>query len=376
MSYGTVQAEKLTTESGYSLGAGNASSFKNRIINGDMSIDQRQLGAAVTVAPSASGYFGIDRYNIWSFPGGAAGTWTWQQQTATPPVGFTYYGRATVTTADSSVAGNDYYTIQQAVEGFNTADFEFGTANAKPFTVSFWARSSITGTFSCSSYFANASLGYPLTYTINAANTWEYKTISFPAFTSASLSGTPKTTSASLYLVFSLGMGSSFTGTAGVLAASAYGAAGATNLISTNGATFDITGIQLEVGTVATSFDYLPITTELSLCERYFQRYSLQSSFPFVGRTLTDNRVQINFPLRTEMRATPTLITSAINSSPGVNVYFGTSLVALNGTQTYGLSGHETTSVGGFLISGGGTNTANQIAAVQINGSIQLMAEL
>lgn len=271
MSYGTVQAEKMTTESGYSLGAGNASSFKNRVINPGMVIDQRGGGTALTVAPSNSVYYGIDRYQVWSFPVGAAGTWTWQQQSATPPVGFTYYGRATVTTPDTSVATNDFYTIQQPIEGYNLADFGFGTANAKPFTVSFWVRSSLTGTFSCAISFGASGQGYALTYTINAANTWEFKTVNFPALTSSSILPNNITNGVSLYLIFALGLGSNFTTTAGTLGAAVYGVTGATNLISTNGATLDITGVQLEVGTVATSFDYRSYGTELALCQRYYQ---------------------------------------------------------------------------------------------------------
>jgi hypothetical protein len=247
--------------------------MKNRIINGAMVIDQRNAGAALTVAPSSTAYYGIDRYQVWSFPSGAAGTWTWQQQTATPPVGFTYYGRATVTTPDTSVTTNDFYTIQQPIEGYNLADLEFGTANAKPFTVSFWVRSSLTGTFSCAVNFGVSSQGYALTYTINSANTWEYKTVNFPALTSSLLATNNKTSGVSLYLVFALGLGSNFTGAAGTLGSSVYGVTGATNLISTNGATLDITGVQLEVGSTATSFDYRPYGTELNLCLRYYYKW-------------------------------------------------------------------------------------------------------
>lgn len=302
--------------------------MRNRIINGAMAIDQRQLGSALTVSPSATGYFGLDRWNLWSFPSGAAGTWTWQRlSTGTPPTGFTYYGRATVTTADSSVTGTDYYTIQQVVEGFNTADFEFGTANAKPFTVSFWVRSSVTGTFSCSTYFANAGQGYPLTYTINSANTWEYKTLSFPALTSSSISNTDKTNAAAIYIVFALGLGSNYVGTAGVLNSSAYGASGATNLISTNGATFDITGIQMELGTTATPFERRPYGTELGLCQRYFEKSydtgtavgtntSTSSVYNYASTDQYSSLVT-SVPFKVEKRAAPTMTAYLQNGTSG-----------------------------------------------------------
>lgn len=286
----------------------NTLGFRNRVINGDMRVDQRQAGSALTVSPSNNVYFGLDRFQLWSFPSGAAGTWTWQQQTSSPPEGYSHYGRATVTAADSSVAGNDYYTIQQAIEGYNVADFDFGKATAKPFTVSFWVRSSVTGTFSCAVYF-ETGVGYPLTYTISSANTWEYKTINFPAITSSSITSINKTNGLGLYLIFSLGLGSTFTGTSGVLASNAYGASGTTNLISTNGATFDITGIQLEVGSTATTFERRPYGTELQLCQRYCNVYGEKEYSIFGGVGFAFSTTQFvsytQFPV--DMRVMPTV---------------------------------------------------------------------
>ena len=283
-----------TNSSTQSITSINTFGFKNRIINGAMAIDQRGSGSALTISPSNSGYYGIDRYTLYANPSGAAGTWTWQQLSATPPSGFTYYGRATVTTPDSSVTGTDYYSIQQPIEGYNLADIDFGTANAKAFTVSFWVRSSLTGTFSCAVNFATSTNGYPLTYTINSPNTWEFKTINFPAITNSVIATTNKTNGVGLYLVFSLGIGNSYTGASGTLGSLVYGASGTTNLISTNGATFDITGIQLEVGTQATSFDFRDYGSELILCQRYYQTVTLNgcpSAVSYTHLTLPTKRI-------------------------------------------------------------------------------------
>ena len=158
-----------------SLQAAAASPYvlKNRLINGDMRVDQRNAGAAVTIN-SAAYTFVVDR---WSGYGSAAdGVFTLQRST-TAPTGFTNSFLATVTTADASIGANQLYIIEQFIEGFNVADLDFGTANAKTITISFWVRSSVTGTFSGSIADTNYTRSYPFTYTISSANTFEYKTV-------------------------------------------------------------------------------------------------------------------------------------------------------------------------------------------------------
>lgn len=277
MSYGTVQAEKMTTESGYSLGAGNASSFKNRIINGGMVIDQRNVGAAVTV--NAFTAYSVDRFLLSFRPSTGVAT---GQQVSDAPAGFVNSLRMTQSSV-TSPAASDVYTVQQKIEGFNTADLNWGTANAKTVTVSFWAKSSVTGTYGITLQNINASRrSYVSTYTISSANTWEYKTITITGDTT----GTWETTnSTGINLIWDLGSGSDYqTSTLNAWQTSnVFQATTGTRWIATSGATWQITGVQLEVGTVATSFDFRPHSTELMLCQRYYEKNASQTTAPQQG---------------------------------------------------------------------------------------------
>jgi hypothetical protein len=268
MSFGTVQAEKMTTESGYSLGAGNASSFKNRIINGGMVIDQRNAGAAVTTSSS----FITDRYLAFNL---TDGTFSAQRDTVAP-TGFTNSLKWTTTTADSSLGADQRCGMLQVIEGFNIADLGWGTANAQSVTISFWVRSSLTGTFAVGLRNNGAARAYIASYTISSANTWEYKTVTIPGDTA----GTWLTNNGvGIQLTWSLGAGSNFQTTAGSWQnGNLQGLTGQTQVIGTLNATWQVTGVQLEVGTVATSFDYRSYGTELALCQRYFQ-----TSFNWAG---------------------------------------------------------------------------------------------
>jgi hypothetical protein len=249
------------------LGAGDSSAMKNRIINGAMVIDQRSAGASVT--PTATGYFSCDRWN--SQLGGVASKFSIQQNagSVTPPVGFTNYLGTTSLSAYTVLAG-DTINIRQLIEGFNVADLGFGTANAKTVTLSFWVRSSLTGTFGGSLRNSAVDRSYPYSYTISAANTWEQKSITIAGDTS----GTWLTTNGiGLQISFGLGVGSTFSGTAGAWVAGNFtSSTGATNIVATNGATLYITGVQLEVGTQATGFEYRQYQQELALCQRYYYK--------------------------------------------------------------------------------------------------------
>jgi hypothetical protein len=239
--------------------------FKNRLINGAMVIDQRNAGASVT---PTSGAYTLDRWKCYQT---TASKFSVQQNagSVTPPVGFTNYLGATSLSA-YSVSASDYYTVQQAIEAYNTADLGWGTANAKTVTLSFWVRSSLTGTFGGSIFNAAGDRSYPFTYTISSANTWEYETITIAGDTSGSW-GT--TNGISLQICFSLGAGSTYSGTAGAWAGTLYtSVTGAVSVVGTNGATFYVTGVQLEKGSTATSFDYRPYGTELQLCMRYYEK--------------------------------------------------------------------------------------------------------
>jgi hypothetical protein len=239
--------------------------FKNRIINGAMVIDQRNAGAVLT-SPTSNTY-SLDR---WRTFGGSSYTYNVQQNagSVTPPVGFANYLGVTSTAASSLPAGGNT-RLMQNIEGYNLADLNWGSANAQTAILSFWVRSSLTGTFGMSLWNENADLSYPASYTINSANTWEKKTITITGPTS----GTWNTTNGSGVTVnFSLGSGSTYTGgTVNTWNNTLYfQPTGSVNLVETNGATLYITGVQFEKGSTATSFDYRPYGTELALCQRYF----------------------------------------------------------------------------------------------------------
>jgi len=238
--------------------------FKNRLINGAMVINQR-AGGTVTINSAAWTYV-TDRF---CFLGQSTDGVFTAQQSSTAPAGFNNSLLVTVTTADASIGASQIYTLRHTIEGYNVADLNWGTSDAKAVTLSFWVRSSVTGTFSgCFNNEGTAS--YPFTYAISSANTWEQKTITVAGPTS----GTWGTTNSNgIRLTWSLGVGSTYSGTASAWNYSTeyFAASSTTNLISTNGATFYITGVQLEVGSTATSFDYRPYGTELALCQRYYQ---------------------------------------------------------------------------------------------------------
>jgi len=246
----------------------NNVTMRNKIINGAMVIDQRNAGASIT---PTSGQLSLDRFICYL---SAASKYTVQQNAGsiTPPAGFTNYLGVTSSSA-YSVSASDFFFIAQFVEGFNVADLAWGTANAKAVTLSFWVYSSLTGTFGGSLRNDGATRSYPYTYTVSSANTWTQISVTIAGDTS----GTWLTNNGvGVRVQFGLGCGSSVSGTAGAWAGTNYqSATGATSVVGTSGATFYITGVQLEKGSTATSFDYRPYGTELALCQRY-----ATSSFP------------------------------------------------------------------------------------------------
>jgi hypothetical protein len=226
-----------------------------------MAISQRNGTSTIT---PVNGDYGVDR---WTF-GLAQSSKLTSAQTTTAPAGFNF---STLITSSSSYTPltNDLFRFTQLIEGFNFADLGFGTANVKTFTLSFWVRSSLTGTFGGSLQNNNNDRSYPFTYTINAADTFEYKTVTVAGDTTGTWVGA--TNGIGLYVNFSMGAGSGRLGTAGSWqAAGYYGATGQVDLVATSGATWYITGVQLEVGTQATSFEYRQYGQELALCQRYY----------------------------------------------------------------------------------------------------------
>ena len=286
--------------------------FKNRIINGAMMIDQRNAGAAS--ANTINGYF-IDRWMV--LQTATNGKIIAQQNAgslsaANRPTGFTNYLGITSQSA-YSITSIDNFSVLQQIEGFNVADLGWGTANAQTVTLSFWVRSSLTGTFGGAFSNAGVTRSYPFSYTISSANTWELKSVTVAGDTS----GTWATdNTCGIRVWFGLGAGSTYSGTAGAWASADYrSATGAQSVVGTNGATFYITGVQLEKGSTATSFDYRPYGTELALCQRYFEANS-GDIIIWSGDATTGNNYYVSGLFVVTKRAIPTM-TSTLGSVSG-----------------------------------------------------------
>jgi len=238
---------------------GTTTGFKNRIINGNMVVNQY---AQATPYTPTDGKFSLDR---WKNGMSANGKYT-TQISSSAPAGFTNSLLITSTSA-YSLGSSDEFEVYYNFEGYNVADLGYGTANSRSATLSFWAQSSLTGTFGGCLVSTTAAYSFPFSYTITAANTWTYFTVTVTPQTSGTWNITNGT---GLQLFFSLGAGSANLGTANAwVAANLRGVTGQVNLVSNNAATLSITGVQLEVGTTATNFDFRSYGTELALCQRY-----------------------------------------------------------------------------------------------------------
>jgi hypothetical protein len=275
--------------------------FVNRIINGEMDIDQRNAGAAVTITSTVANTYTLDR---WAGFGLQASKFSIQQSTVAP-AGFVNSLLATSLTAYSVLTG-DIFRVSQVIEGLNVSDLAWGTANAQPVTISFWVRSSLTGTFSGSLLNSATDRSYVFSYTISAANTYEYKTVTIPGDTS----GTWLTTNGiGIRLGFNLGSGATYSTTAGAWSAGAFTAAtGSVSVVGTNGATFYITGVQLEKGSTATPFEFRSIGTELGLAQRYYQKLG-NVSYAGIGSGFQQSTSIAMFVAKQNvvMRASPSL---------------------------------------------------------------------
>jgi hypothetical protein len=317
--------------------------FKNRIINGAMVIAQRGTGS--TSVQTSTSYASCDRWASYATQNSKYTV----EQSSTAPTGFSNSLLAT-SSAATSLSASDYYVFAQPIEGFNFADLGFGTAQAKTICLSFWVRSSLTGTFGGALQNSAGNRSYPFTYTISAADTWEQKSVTIVGDTSGTWVGA--TNGIGIIIYFGLGVGSTYSGTAGAWAGSNFlGATGATSVVGTNGATFYITGVQLEVGSTATSFDYRPIGTELALCQRYFQVLTTGVADRMVssgGGFYSSSVASCPTPLKVTMRTTPT-----ISSNSGTNYWLiynnsaGTTFNAFTG-----IMGEATADIAGVYVSG------------------------
>jgi hypothetical protein len=340
--------------------------MKNRIINGNMVVDQRNAGAAVTI--STSGVYALDRWKNRANGGGAFSV----QQSSTAPAGFNTAAVYTVTTVDSSIAAGDNYYVFQDIEGYNVADLGFGTANAQTITMSFWVRSSVTGTYSV--FLSNGTTydrGYVATYTINAANTYEYKTVTIAGDTTGTWG---KTNGGGLSAGFNLGAGTTYQTTAGAWgSAFVQATSGTTQWISNAGATFYITGVQLERGSNATSFEFIDYGRQLAQCQRYFISYGGVTQYEriAVGVCNTTTTASCMTFLPVPMRIAPTLTYAATwGVYEGSNVYTVTS-IAVDHPSNLVFNASYTVAAG---------LTTNRVANILANNNttarLQLSAEL
>jgi hypothetical protein len=345
--------------------------FKNRIINGAMVIDQRNAGASVT---PTSGSYTLDR---WQTVASQASKFSVQQNagSVTPPAGFKNYLGITSLSA-YTVGSSELFNFLQNIEGYNIADLGWGTANAKTVTLSFQVYSSLTGTFG-GAFNNGGSRSYPFTYSIPVANTWTSISITVVGDTSGTWGST---NSNGIQIWFSLGCGSSQSGTAGAWSGSNFvSATGATSVVGTNGATFYITGVQLEVGSTATSFDYRPYGTELALCQRYYQKISWTDSSLAIGTAASISGVNgtpVYFPQ--EMRTAPTITLPTAGLSAG-----NASFLTASGSYpaTFGSNSTEATRTTGFSIKGTGYTSAFVVGNSSLffaagTATIQISAEL
>jgi hypothetical protein len=298
-------------------GGSNNVTFRNRIINGAMVIDQRNAGASVSPNTSVD-VFPCDRFAVQASQNSKCTA----QQVTTAPTGFKNSLKITSSSA-YSVGVNDYFDIYQKIEGYNVADMAFGTASAVTFTLSFWVQSSLTGTFGGSVYNNAFNRSYPFSYTISSANTWEYKTVTITGDTS----GTWTTdNTCGLGVGFGLGVGTNYSGTAGAWTGSGkFSVTGAVSVVGTSGATFYITGVQLEAGTTASPFEYRQYGTELQLCQRYYQTVGNG----FCGRCSSTSGVEFGVGYRVPMRANATVSYGGFSGAATQLDAFGT-----GGTQT------------------------------------------
>jgi hypothetical protein len=340
--------------------------FRNRIINGGMTIDQRNAGASVTQTTSEG--YSLDRFLSY---GNIASKFT-MQQSSTAPAGFV--NSVVITSSAATVVGSsDQYYFVQKIEGYNTADLGWGTANAKTVTLSFWARASVIGTYSVFLLNNGSAYSYVANYTISVADTFEYKTITIVAPTV----GTWLTTNGlGIYVGWDLGSGSTYNQTAGSWqAGNKRATSGSTQLVATSGATLYLTGVQLEVGSTATSFDYRPYGTELQLCQRYYIRYvNGTSQFFGNGDRYSSTFIQCCLSLQTEMRIAPSLV-----ASTGSGYYIFAQSGTLHTFNSLTIDGATTSKMAIINNSGDTSDTAGEAGTYKSNNassSIAFNAEL
>jgi hypothetical protein len=345
---------------------------RNKIINGSMVFDQRNAGASVTLN-TWGGQFPVDRFRGNVRP--SIGTISAQQSTVVPS-GQGFYNSLKLTQASvTTEAANDVYSVVHNIEGYNIQEFQFGTAEAKELVLSFWVKSSITGTYSVS--FSNELVDRSLIkeYTISAADTWQKISIPFSADSTGTWSASNST---GLRIFWDLGGGTDYRTTPNSWTSGDYrSSVNQVRWIDTSGATFYITGVQLEAGSVATPFERRQYGQELALCSRYFWKISGASANNYVGAGFCDSSTAVvtivAYPVR--MRAIPTLQTSGTASDYNIR-WAGGNITTCNnvptGTDRTEMFARIDASVSGGLTTGYGGVVRN----ANTNGFFAYTAEL
>jgi len=333
-SVGTAQlaAGAVATKLGSEVGP---FAFRNKIINGDMRIDQRNAGASIL--PTSNGAFAVDR---WIYYANVFPTLSLQRVLDGPP-GFQYSYRATVNTQRTPSVGN-IFCFGQNIEGYNVANLNWGTANAKTITVSFWVKTSVTGTYSL--FIVNGdpapavSNVYVTTFNVTAANVWQYVTFTIPGPVTGNWN---KIDSRGLFVGIALGGGSqAITSNLNVWQATTtdnnFMSSTSVQFVNSSvNSTFQITGMQLEEGSYATPFEQRPIGTELALCQRYYWRPN-PTGGAGVSTASQANIVNFMITYPTTMRATPQVIDA--NDPPRFTPYASFLLVSCQPVNGYNIS--------------------------------------
>jgi hypothetical protein len=342
--------------------------FRNRIINGDMRIDQRNAGASVTISTIS---FSADRFVAQNFTDGVATL----QKVTDAPTGFNNSIKFTTTTTDTSLASTQSIRVGQRIEGFNFSDLMWGTANAKTVTLSFWVKSSLTGTFGGSFRNSAGDRSYSFEYVISSADTWEYKTVTVAGDTTGTWVGA--TNGTGVLVNFSLGSASDRSSTPGSWTSNnSFSATGAVSVIGTLNATWYITGVQLEVGSVATPFERRDYGRELAMCQRYalMIKNGTTSIDRFgLGSTVNTTTVQMLIQHPVAFRAAPTLTTTGTAADYQV---YATTVTACNAAPTLG-EGSQFNSRLNFITAGGLTGgQVSQCSGANTNAYLLFSAEL
>ena len=291
------------TVDGQQMPTAGALSNRNLIANGNFRIDQRNAGGSITT--SAGNNFPVDRWLLYD----NAGSDFTSEQDTDAPAGHDFSLLVT-SAAATSPGANDYYFVCQRIEGNNVAHLNFGSSDAQKVTISFYVKSSLTGTFSGALGNASFNRAYPFTYSISSANTWEQKTVTIAGDTAGTWA-TNNTTG--LQVLWDLGSGTNRVGTAGAWVGSDHrGVSSSTQIVATSGATFRLAGVQVEVGEKATSFEHRSYSDELARCQRYFYKYTNERRF--LSRNTGNSRI-IPYHYPVTMRANPNVTYGSVTGS-------------------------------------------------------------